>query len=337
MNILSINISQNESISRLVDGQLVQYTENFSKDFYFKFGKDGESLDVYIDSKILEEKPDLVIYCSFDRRNNSSISDKQIIDSFQEILGHPKFLFCPGNHHLYHAFNSFNLSSFDESLCIVLDGGGAQIVPNFQEIESIYYFTKDTYKCFYQKFTNIRCREAVVDFDLLKKNIDPNMDYNLSSDQSSGQKFANLLVQLFTDEIKELEKGLIPQDKLNLWSLYMNIVMQLYHLGNEEGNTIADKAKQLHIETRNETIKFIQKALRYQNTKNIVMSGGFILNHINNQEYEKHFSDYNFFFDPLAHDGGTSSGAAFWLNHLINKLNYSYEDLKKLPDCYNNL
>ena len=61
------------------------------------------------------------------------------------------------------------------------------------------------------------------------------------------------------------------------------------------------------------TIKLIEKALSYSNSKNIVLSGGYALNCVNNYDYVKHFKDYNFFIDPIAHDGGISMGAALWL------------------------
>ena len=45
-------------------------------------------------------------------------------------------------------------------------------------------------------------------------------------------------------------------------------------------------------------------------TKNIVLSGGYSLNCTNNYKYLQAFPEYQFFVDPIPHDGGTAVGAA---------------------------
>ena len=65
--------------------------------------------------------------------------------------------------------------------------------------------------------------------------------------------------------------------------------------------------------TKEYTIKLLEKAISYSNCKNIILSGGYALNCVNNYHYVKAFPDYNFFVDPIAHDGGTSMGAALWM------------------------
>lgn len=75
----------------------------------------------------------------------------------------------------------------------------------------------------------------------------------------------------------------------------------------------ANIAKKCQVETERQTIRLIQKALDLSGSKNIVLSGGYFLNCVNNFNYLKHFPDVNFFVDPISHDGGTSIGAAKWL------------------------
>ena len=47
----------------------------------------------------------------------------------------------------------------------------------------------------------------------------------------------------------------------------------------------------------------------------IVLSGGYALNCVNNYAYVSKFHTKNFFIDPVAHDGGTSIGAALSVNN----------------------
>ena len=67
------------------------------------------------------------------------------------------------------------------------------------------------------------------------------------------------------------------------------------------------------LETSSQLIT-LKKAFTYSDSDNIVLSGGYALNCVNNYEYVKKFSEKNFFIDPVAHDGGTAIGAALWVN-----------------------
>ena len=70
----------------------------------------------------------------------------------------------------------------------------------------------------------------------------------------------------------------------------------------------------LQTHSKNYTIELLKKAFSYSDCKNVVLSGGYSLNCVNNYHYVKEFPDYNFFVDPVAHDGGTAIGAALWVN-----------------------
>ena len=74
------------------------------------------------------------------------------------------------------------------------------------------------------------------------------------------------------------------------------------------------KPRELQEHSKNYTIKLLEKAFSYSDCKNVVLSGGYALNCVNNYHYVKNFPQYNFFVDPVAHDGGTAIGAALWFN-----------------------
>jgi predicted NodU family carbamoyl transferase len=185
----------------------------------------------------------------------------------------------------------------DDAICIIMDGGGAQPYGDyFQEIESVYYLTKERCVCFYKHLTNVRWSKHP-NTKLVQshtKNIN-GIEVEFSSKESSGQQFSVLTSFLRLGSGSESGK-----------------TMGLSSYGNETGNRPEDLAKQLQIQTKKDTIELIKKAISYSDCKNIVLSGGYALNCVNNYEYLKEFPDHNFFVDPVAHDGGTAIGAALW-------------------------
>ena len=120
----------------------------------------------------------------------------------------------------------------------------------------------------------------------------------MSSSSSSGVKFAILCSQ-FGYKHSGLDAGKL---------------MGLAAYGKSELDP-QGLAMKLQIETKEHTIKLLEKAFSYSpKTKNVVLSGGYSMNCVNNYEYVKAFPEYNFFVDPVPHDGGTAIGAALWLD-----------------------
>ena len=86
-------------------------------------------------------------------------------------------------------------------------------------------------------------------------------------------------------------------------------------------------AKKLQIETEKLTIFLIKKALEITPTKNVILSGGYFMNCVNNFKYRKYFSDdIKFFIDPIPYEAGTCFGCAaqVWMGFTGKKV--------KVPD-----
>ena len=80
-------------------------------------------------------------------------------------------------------------------------------------------------------------------------------------------------------------------------------------------------AQKLEIDALEHSKTVIQKAIDLvPDCKNIVLSGGYSLNCTNNYKYLQAFPDYQFFVDPVPHDGGTAVGAALdlWRKENVN-------------------
>jgi len=95
-------------------------------------------------------------------------------------------------------------------------------------------------------------------------------------------------------------------------------------MNKEEFDAASSIARKIQEETKLHTIRLIKKLLDMVDTNNIVLSGGYFLNCVNNYEYIKEFPEVNFYIDPIAHDGGTAMGAARYVWHHILKKTKRY-------------
>tara|TARA_Y100001937_G_scaffold71488_1_gene97327 strand:- start:683 stop:1585 length:903 start_codon:yes stop_codon:yes gene_type:complete len=295
MRILGINISHNASICQLTDGKVDFYLEEdrFNKKKYFIPTRE----DCYFKSieKYVKEKPDYVITASFDRSldkwEDLFKEDEVVSEKIGEQLKQ-KVHFFKTNHHLYHAYTGFHLSNFDEAIVVVMDGGGAQLFPMYQEVESIYLMNKNDCS---RKFLHATTDRFNNIYELNNKSerhfFDETTEYFLSGRKSCGMAFADMCTEM------GYKNGGLDAGKLMGLASYPD----------------QQKAQELQRQTKEYTIKLLNKAFSYSDCKNVVLSGGYALNCVNNYHYVKEFPEHNFFVDPIAHDGGTSMGAALWM------------------------
>ena len=235
-------------------------------------------------------------------------------------------------HHLYHAMCGYRLSPFytkgENAIAIVQDGGGGQPhydeYPGYQEIESIYSCSPEKLsKLQWQRLSNHRlisdlsntfpneiedCASCLEDFDekLIDNATGDEVDYTFTSMPSSGMNFSNLSCALGTDEegraagkvMGMASYGVVRPNVFNRYTV----------------------AQQCEIDSYNATCDIIDNAIaRNPDCKNIVLSGGYSLNCTNNYKYLEAYPDYQFFVDPVPHDGGTAVGAALWLDEKIKE------------------
>jgi carbamoyltransferase len=311
MRILAINISHHASIAQITDGNLDLFFEEdrFNKVKQCQPERFPEPRFISID-KHITEKPDYVIFASASRYCPSIkiipyfISDETIMSWFvkqlEEKFGKVRTIFLK-EHHLYHAHSAFHFSKLDNAICIVMDGGGAPLQSNEQyvEIESIY--DMDSTKCTpkYKAYTNVEFVYDSMHCEIPRENLfysftEDSVDIEMSSKFSSGMKFQEFAIT-------------------NNTGIEIGKIMGLASYGNLTGDTLEDKARQLQQDSLLNTFEIINKAIKYSDSKNIILSGGYSLNCVNNYEYVKEFPEYNFFVDPAAHDGGTAIGAGMWL------------------------
>ena len=314
MKLLGINTSHNPSICQLTDGKINFHLDEtrVRRDKYF-MPRENDCFYQSID-KLKDKDFDGVVVASYDRRfesvhnETSPEEDKIILKSLQEQLPNCPFYFQK-EHHLYHALAAHTYSKNKESLVIVMDGGGAQLFPTYQEMESIYLMNQSVLKL-YSRHSNIRTQKVLDDShvqDMFFK-IDET-DYEFNSESSSGK--------LFNDMAASFRMPIYSEGKVMGMSAYGH--HNQGYVEEEELLSQADKSLRLQNKTFNDTIELIKHATTYSDCKNIVLSGGYALNCVNNYRYLDEFPKHNFFVDPNPGDSGTSTGAAIWLYHYLKQ------------------
>jgi len=307
MKILGVNISHNASICQMTDGRIDFYHEEDrfrkgQKNYDPRYFKEDVIRYVSID-KHAKEKYDFVGYASFDRRCNHAFEDQLTIGSISKQLSTTNHIF-EIEHHLYHAYCGFYFSGFDEAICLVLDGGGAMCYEEligYREIESIYTLKKNLgYKCHYKHLTNISTYIHKISDEINEINID-GVEVQYSSKESSGQKFTYFCHVHLNGCGNDAGKAMGMSS----------------YAGTDQEWPVAKEAAELQKETCDHTIELIKKATSYSKCQNIILSGGYALNCVNNYKYVEAFPELNFFIDPVAHDGGTAIGIAAYLSERV--------------------
>ena len=244
-------------------------------------------------------------------------------------------------HHLYHAYNGFYLSGFDTASVIVMDGMGNYTLTlkylydmfQYSEIESIYEASKNKMELVFKHSS-----AYPLDKNPLWYKYSDDKIHLFSNAGGCGQLFDECAVHYkmnWYDAGKIMGMSSYGKDENKEDWIVDNKVLDISKLRNHltedmDFQAQADVAKKIQEETKRYTIKRIQQAIDLTGEKNIVLTGGYFLNCVNNYEYLKAFPNINFYVDPIAYDAGTTIGACqyVWLDILKKK------KLKPLTNLY---
>jgi len=306
MNILGINLSHNCSIAFYKNNNLINLfeEERFNNKKNYAPSVDDCFL-ISLDER-LNFKPDLVCYSSFGRTEKK---DFKIIKKIQKQLNYPKYYFNVNDHHIHHCCSSFYFSKFDEAMAIVIDGGGAydNYFFGYQEIESIFYISKNKIVKKYQHKSNRRfclADDKVYNYSTYAKSLWENgVEYLYSSESTGGYLFSLACRNIGLKSEPGKLMGLASYSKTN----------KNFNLDKEKIE-IAQKIQEISFER---TCWLIEKAFKYKKIKNFVLSGGYFQNCSNNFKYIKKYPEFNFFVDPVPNDAGTALGVCFYYENYL--------------------
>jgi carbamoyltransferase len=275
------------------------------------------------------------------------------------ILNHgilvDKIILDLDSHHLHHAHNAFYFSGFDSASVLVMDNSGAfntkydQQINNqlvrAREIESIYKFDNNLHKKLFKHYSTFRMVSLGEDLNYSPPNNEGDM---ISNTYSVGElfqfvtKFVLGLNYLDTGKVMGMSSyGDLDKEKIEWFSKYENnFLFHCNFLRDLKLSKIylsapfkeqSDFAKKLQFETKEYTIRLIQKAIDFSDSNNVVLSGGYFQNCVNNYAYLKAFPKINFYVDPICYDGGTAIGACLYVwHHVLGNPN----TLQKLDNLY---
>jgi len=334
MYTLGVSISHDSSSCLLQDGDIVFYQEDerLSKIKHNCIGHRIPNPFIYYQAPIVKKHTDFIeniIFVGYDDDPYNLDIISVVLNSLEsEGIKWNKVYYNKHEHHFYHASNSAFCSGFEKCGCLILDGSGASFEhesKRFREIESIYSF--DYQKGIEKKFKHYSRLGHGFYEDFEIKKID---DYELifSDSIGCGGLFNSFSYHMGYDggfgagKIMGLSSYGSNTDAYGDWFFNLddieitnnNLIFPLLkRISSLQPQEQYDILKTLQEQTKKHTMHLIRKTLEICNTTNIVLSGGYFLNCVNNYQYLKEFPEINFYVDPISHDGGTSMGAAKYL------------------------
>lgn len=339
--ILGINISHDCSFAYFKDGVLQEFYEEarFNKEKHFcptvglhvgiKYEYEYEALKKFKDIEF-----DIVCFSSYGR--DELLSEHIIIKHLLSQIKHKNhaMYFDALQHHIHHAVAGYYFSNFKEALVLVRDGGGSRYnwtevnsseyfkyhintTAAYRENESIYYIDEKNIKEYYktyvavygnllkqEMFENYKCPEDA----FRKHHANKNIDVRITDKLRSGA--------LYLHYCKEAGFDFHCEGQLMGIAAYKNKKTDL----SKKVLEIANKAQE---ETLEEGIELVERAMKYNDCKNIILSGGYHLNCANNFKLVKHFPKLNFFVDPIPYDAGCAVGVVKYYENYYRQKNSS--------------
>lgn len=348
MNIVGVNISHDTSVCLMQDGKIIFYLEEerLCKVKSFLIKETPAQVKTLDKIKNFVDKIDYLIISTYKReipQHDIQISEDIVNAILKQGITINNIILDLDSHHLHHAYNAFYFSGFESAAVLVLDHSGSYnsnyTVPKSneniytifaREMESIYKFDNNLHKVLFKHYSSFRTRT-----------LSEKLNYRLANetDVVSNCYGVGELFQSTTQHILGLHGldvgktmgmssyGDLDKEKIEWFHKYENnFLFDCGFLRDLEISKIylsasfkeqADLAKKLQYETKEYTIRLIQKAIELSDSNNLVLSGGYFQNCVNNYAYLKAFPNINFYVDPISYDGGTAIGACLYVWHNV--------------------
>lgn len=369
MVILGINISHDASICLFKDGNVIFYSEEERlqkiKHFSVTNITDQYTLKTVLQLKKYVGHIDYIIFTTHkrdDELGDVKIAEKIINDILSLNITINKIQLCLEDHHLHHAYNGFYNSGFKEAGVLIIDGSGSYInrpyyltnLSNspYREVESSYTFSyPNQVTVNYKHYASFDIWEShkierYIDtkenhLQVISNHYGSGLIFNQYCDLFKLESGAGSNIWLEAGKLMGVssygnsDKKITWHEDFNNYPMYnMACFEDLQKYKTKDGfsfQEMADIAKKVQNETKEHTIKLIQRTIEESQSNNIVLSGGYFLNCVNNYAYIKEFPDINFYVDPICYDGGTAIGVCFYVwHHILGHPN----KMQKLNDVY---
>ena len=296
MKILGINISHHMSYCYM-DGGVIKKFHNEERSMGIKhFYPTQLNIDKLKGIKKFENIVfDCVVFASFG--NIAQIIEYSLAKLCLKKLQFKKWVFVK-EHHMLHAISALFHSKLSQAVAIVRDGGGWPFEGSYhRETDTIWKIDKNKCEPIFKHYSNYTEANYWRVYEVEKHKTFSKNNVTFSSDCVGGQYYSLRAKEAGFGEEYGQFMGLAPYGEIE--TKHENIE---YHK--------VEKAMDAQQKTFEEACNLIERYC--SDTKNIVLSGGYFLNCLNNFKLVKEFPEINFFVDPIPHDAGIAVGAALY-------------------------
>lgn len=325
--------------------EVLKHTNHIDYIVFSSFGRESNNIFTTDSGQEIEISDEVIIEQYLDRLQEGGVTWGKVI-------------FEREYHHIYHAANGFYASGFDDAVALVMDAGGALYNYDdpdyFRELESIY--SCDYKEGILKKWQHFgytgSCPGREKELNISTESYFLHKEDNnvFSNTLSCGPLFNRMSYYLgfkwgpdagkvmgMASYCKDSEINSGWWDEINWYTNDDGINVTSQNLSkyivkkspfpfkredfDEESFSYKCKvAKKLQDETFKHTATLIKKAIEITGSKNLILTGGYFANCMNNYRYLKELpKGVKLYVDPIPNDAGTALGAAKFLYYELTK------------------
>ena len=307
-NTLAIHYGGHDSNACVYDNSVKYY---FSEERYSRKKHDSKLSNVYKNLLKIKEPIDRIIICNFGKLTKISDADKNFkylklyLDAHNKLHGFKPKLITDSRHHLFHAAGAYYNSGYDDALVVVIDGMGEYKNRKY-EMETIYEVKGGNFEEVYKNQGN---EKSLIGLGML---------YSIAA-MHMGEEWYDSGKAMGLSAYGIAESSYVFDD----YHIDDSIMEANYHLHyffptpqpikaelKDTTKSTKNFCKEVQLDTQNVVLKLVDKYLKQTKINNVCMSGGYAMNIITNSLLVEKFPEVNFYFEPMATDGGISVGAA---------------------------
>ena len=306
MNTLAIHYGAHDASACIYSNKIEYY---FLEERYSRKKHDRNLLHVYKNLVASGQKIDRIVISNFGKKTITVDKNFKLLRAYlnhhKKLHGFKPEIINDSRHHLFHAAGAYYNSGYKDALVVVVDGIG-EYKDGKYEMETIYAVRDGKFEEIYK---NKSCEKSEIGLGILYASAAMHMGENWSdSGKAMGLSAYGTAEQSYVFDDFYIDDSII----------HMNLFVSKDNGPSGDASPeLVDKSKsaknfcrEVQIDTQNVVLRLVEKYLEQTKINNVCMSGGYAMNIITNSLLVEKFPEVNFYFEPMATDGGISVGAA---------------------------
>ena len=301
MKTLAIHYGAHDASACVYSNKIESY---FLEERYSRKKHDDRLLHVYKNLVVSKEKVDRIVISNFGKNTIRVDKDFRLLraylDYHKRLHGYKPKLIKDSRHHLFHAAGAYYNSGYKDALVVVIDGIGEYKNGKY-EMETIYAVRNGRFK---EVYKNKGGDKSAIGLGILYASAAMHMGDGWSdSGKAMGLSAYGIAEQSYVFDNFYIDDSII---RMNLFISNGDASPQLI----DKNKSAKNFCREVQIDTQNVVLRLVEKYLKQTKLNNVCMSGGYAMNIITNSLLVEKFPEVNFYFEPMATDGGISVGAA---------------------------